>query len=88
MDVTGARSREASRGQRRHRPHERRAVLELATVEDAVQFASDVLRVLRIPDRVRLQCGAGYPAPGQPTAWERVLFNLLINAQAIRSGGH
>jgi signal transduction histidine kinase len=84
--------RSASRGQRIVTGlHESApAALELeAIVEDAMQFASDVLRVLRISG-IEFDCNVepGIRLPGPPTAWERVLFNLLINAaQAMRSGG-
>jgi len=58
-------------------------------VEDAIEFAADVLRALRITGvQFRRDLGAGLRLKGNPTTWERVLFNLLINAgQAMPKGG-
>lgn len=58
-------------------------------VEGAMQFAGDVLRALHISG-IEFQCQLepGIRLKGNPTAWERALFNLLVNAaQAMRQGG-
>jgi signal transduction histidine kinase len=58
-------------------------------VEAAVEFAADVLVALRISGvEFRRDVERGIRLKGHPTAWERVFFNLLINAgQAMPKGG-
>ncbi len=60
-----------------------------AVVDAAIEFATDVLRALRITGvQFRRDLDSGLRLKGDPAAWERVLFNLLINAgQAMPKGG-
>jgi len=60
-----------------------------AVVDAAIEFATDVLRALRITGvQFRRELDSGLRLKGDPAAWERVLFNLFINAgQAMPKGG-
>jgi signal transduction histidine kinase len=58
-------------------------------VQDAVEFAGDVLAALRISGvEFRPDIESGLRLKGSSTTWERILFNLFINAgQAMKKAG-
>lgn len=59
-----------------------------AVIDSAIEFAGDFLQAQGAEIEFRRQVEPGICVPGSSIAWERVLFNLLINAgQAMRCGG-
>lgn len=63
--------------------------VNVAEVADsAIEFARDVLRACGAEVEFERKVQSGLRLAGSPIAWERALFNLLMNAGQAARGGH